>query len=267
MAIGKNKNVGKKGAQKRKTDPYLRKEWYHIRAPAVFSVRNAGRTVVTKSSGNKLARDNLVGRVFELAQGDLVEKGTEEESFRKFKLRVEEVQGSTCLTNFHGMDLTTDKLRSLVRKWHTLIEAQVDVRTTDNYHLRIFAIGFTKSRGNQHRKTSYAKHSQVKAIRKKMVDIMTREASSVDLSELVSKLMNEVVGREIEKSCQGIYPLQNVHVRKVKVVRGPKTDITKLLEIHGGAASLAETGDKVERTDAENTEPTPADADTTEETA
>lgn len=47
------------------------------------------------------------------------------------------------------MDFTTDKLRSLVRKWQTLIEAHVEVKTTDGYLLRMFCIGFTKKRAGQ----------------------------------------------------------------------------------------------------------------------
>ena len=60
------------------------------------------------------------------------------------------------------MDLTTDKLRSLVRKWQTLIEATVDVKTTDGYFLRLFCISFTKKRPGQVKKTAYAQSSQVR---------------------------------------------------------------------------------------------------------
>ena len=38
-------------------------------------------------------------------------------------------------------------------------------------------------------------------------------------------------GKEIEKACQGIFPLQNTAIRKVKVLRAPKLDITKLMEV------------------------------------
>lgn len=41
-------------------------------------------------------------------------------------------------------------------------------------------------------------------------------------------------GKEIEKSCQGIYPLQNTFVRKVKLLRAPKFDLNKLMEVGGG---------------------------------
>ena len=49
------------------------------------------------------------------------------------------------------MDFTTDKLRSMVRKWQTLIEAHVDVKTTDGYVLRLFCLSFTKKRMGQAR--------------------------------------------------------------------------------------------------------------------
>lgn len=55
------------------------------------------------------------------------------------------------------MDFTTDKLRSLVRKWQTLIEAHVEVKTTDGYYLRMFCIAFTKKRAGQVQ--SAAEHS------------------------------------------------------------------------------------------------------------
>merc|ERR1712087_944801 len=154
-------------------------------------------------------------------------------SFKKIKLCIEEVQGRNCLTDFHGLTLTRDKLYSLVRKWHTMIEAHVDVKTTDGYGVRLFVIGFTKRRQDQVKTNCYAQTAQIRKIRKKMVEIMAKEAGTVQLRELVKKLIPEVIGKEIEKQTQGIFPLKDVLVRKVKIVKKPKFDITKLMELHG----------------------------------
>ena len=150
----------------------------------------------------------MKGRIFEVSLADL--QNDEEHAFRKIKLRVDEVQGKNCLTNFSGMSFTSDKLKSLVRKWQTLIEAHTDVKTTDGYLLRIFVIAFTKRRQNQVKKTTYAQTAQIRQIRKRMTEIMTKEATSGTLKEFVQKLIPEVIGREIEKTCHSIYPLQNV---------------------------------------------------------
>jgi small subunit ribosomal protein S3Ae len=252
MAVGKNKKLGKKGKTKgrKAADPFAKKEWYDIKAPSIFPIRDIGKTPVTKTQGQRNSRDSLLGRVMESSLGDLKDQA-EDDAYRKFSFKVEDIQGPQCLTQFHGMSLTTDKLRSLVRKWHSLIEAYVDVKTTDGYTVRLFAIGFTRRRPNQRRVTSYAQSAQVRAIRKKMIELMVKEGSAGDLNDLITKLMTEIIGREIEKATQGIYPLQNVHVRKAKVLRSPKFDIGKLLENHGGAeavaTAVAASGKKTER--------------------
>ena len=180
----------------------------------VLMLCSVGKTLVNRTTGLKNANDALKGRIFEVSLADL--QKDEDHAFRKVKLRVDEVQGKNCLTNFHGLDFTSDKLRSLVRKWQTLIEANITVKTTDDHLLRLFAIAFTKRRPNQIKKTTYARTSQIRSIRKKMVEIIQREASSCTLSQLTTKLIPEVIGREIEKATQGIYPLQNVRKHHAK---------------------------------------------------
>lgn len=104
------------------------------------------------------------------------------------KVQVEEVKGFDCYTNFHGMDITRDKLCTLVKKWHTLIEAFVQAKTVDGYMLRMFAIAFTKRTSRQVKSTCYAKGSQRKLIRKKMMEIMVNECQKSTLKELSKKL-------------------------------------------------------------------------------
>lgn len=49
-----------------------------------------------------------------MSLADLQNDHDAERSYRKFRLIAEDVQGRNVLTNFHGMDLTTDKLRCFI---------------------------------------------------------------------------------------------------------------------------------------------------------
>jgi len=233
MAVGKNKRLtkgGKKGGKKKAGDPFLKKEWYDIKAPSVFGVRNCAKTLCSRTQGTKIASEELKGRVLELNLADLNQD--DDQSYKKVKLCIEEVQGKNCLTDFHGLSLTRDKLCSLIRKWHTLIECHADVKTTDGYMVRLFVIAFTKKRGDQVKTNCYAQSAQIRKIRRKMIEIIANEAGKVQLRELVKKLIPESIGKEIEKQTQGIFPLKDVLVRKVKIMKKPKFDITKLMELH-----------------------------------
>merc|ERR1712218_405520 len=181
----------------------------------IFKVRDVGKTLVNRTQGTRIASDGLKGRIYEVSLADLQPETDAERSFRKFKLVCEDVQGKNCLTNFYGMTLTTDKLRSMVKKWQTLIEAFVDVKTTDGYMVRVFCIGFTKKQPDSNQKTCYAQSQQVRRIRKKMIDVITREVSSGGVKELVNKLIPDSIAVDIAKECQRIYPLHDVHIKKV----------------------------------------------------
>merc|ERR1712151_141227 len=238
MAVGKNKRLtksSKKGGKKKVIDVFKNKHKYEIRSPSYFQKRNVGNTICTKTMGTRIASDNLKGRVFSVCMADL--KENEEEAHRLVKLRAEDVQDRRVLTNFYGIQLTTDKLRSLVRKWQTLIEANVDAKTTDGYVLRLFCIGFTSKRPNQAKKTHYAQSSQ---IRQKMVDIMREAVSTAELKQVVEKLVHNVIEKQIETSTRSVYPLNNIYIRKVKMLKTPKFDLNKLMEVHGDSGVTSE---------------------------
>ena len=144
----KNKRLskGKKGKGKKQVDAFSKKDWYDVKAPSAFQVcnlalyarnsnsgnerkiyfldpnisgffqvRNVGKTLVTRSSGMRVATEFLKGRICEANLADL--NKDEDQNYRKIKLQILDISGKSCLTNFYGMDMTTDKIRSLVKKW------------------------------------------------------------------------------------------------------------------------------------------------------
>ena len=74
---------------------------------------------------------------------------------------------------------------------------------------------------------------------------MTWEVQTNDLKEVVNKLIPDSTGKDIEKACQSIYPLHDVFVRTLKMLKKLKFELGKLMELHGkGSSSGKATGDK-----------------------
>lgn len=245
MALGKNKRSSKGGRKKQKHDAFARKEWYKVKVPRTFANRNMGWTCVNKSSGNKSATDSLRGRNYEFYLGDLARKGNKaddyqnqekfdgvEGGFRKVSFICEEISTRDCLTNFAGMSMTTEKLRDCIKKWSTLIEGHADVRTTDGYLLRLFAIGRTAEAKDQIRQTSYAKASQVREIRRRMIETIIDVVKSDPLEEVVNKLKAKSISDAVQKNCSNAFPIDEVHIRKVKVLKRPVSDYLKIMAMH-----------------------------------
>ncbi|XP_051226107.1 small ribosomal subunit protein eS1-like [Lolium perenne] len=100
MAVGKNKRIskGRKGSKKKAVDPFTKKQWYDIKVLLIFSQRNIGKTLVSRTQGTKIASEGLKHRVFEVSLADL--NNDEDQAYRKIRLRAEDVQGMNVLTNF-----------------------------------------------------------------------------------------------------------------------------------------------------------------------
>jgi small subunit ribosomal protein S3Ae len=58
--------------------------------------------------------------------------------------------------------------------------------------------------------------------------------------------IQDSIGKTITKECQKIFPLQNVLVRKVKLLKKPKFDLTKLMELYQEKPEVEIKGKKEE---------------------
>jgi len=247
MAVGKNKRLskgGKRSNKKKIGDTLANKEWFDVVAPATFKTRHCGKTLVNTSKGVFSGPEAIKGRVFEANLADLM--GASEDDVhkcRKVFMKAEDVQGRNVLTNFHGMSLNTDKLKSSVQKWVTIIEGEVECKTNDGYTLRVFAFALTKKRQSQVKKNCHCQSSHVKKIRQKMAEKITEAVTKSSLEKMVKNFSADVLGEDIRKACLGIFPLTGCCIRKVKMVRAPKFDPVRLVEVvHGGDIPVSKEG-------------------------
>jgi len=233
------KAKAKKGSKKKKlVDPFLKKDWYVIKVPKWTPRKGEGvhfRVGFSPATRGK-QRKAMENRTFVVNLADLQTNDKTNDydqlSWKKYTFITEEMFGDKLLTQWYGMNITRDKRCSLIRKWHTMMECFCDAKTTDGYVLRVKALAFTKKQSTQIKKNCYAKNSQRHEIRAKMREIIRNAVSGSDLKSVVKKLSKSSIGTDIRKSCQKLFPLKHALIEKVRVVRRPKHDAAKVMEMH-----------------------------------
>jgi small subunit ribosomal protein S3Ae len=182
----------------------------------VFPNTISGKTMAAKPTG-KLAPQSCIGRRYEVNQGDLT--GLNESTHRKFIFKITDVKGSEAIGSFDGMAITSDRLKSIVRKWHTTINAQTDILAKDGTVFRVFMIAVTKRPPGHAKRTCYVKNRTVREIRSAMVNTAQKELEGADAQKIMRKLSSETIGKEVEGMGGELFPPVSCCVRKVKTVK------------------------------------------------
>jgi len=231
MAKGKNKQSSKKGSGgrgKAERHAFFKKKWYKLQSPP--SVGNSvcvGWLPCNKTIGTKLSKDNLMGRVADVSLGDIQENTAFQ--YKRVKMQVEEVKGNTCYSSFHGIGMIREKLYTFLRKKMSLIDVVADVKTSDGYILRVLITTFTSRKQGQLKTNTYAKTSQIRAIRKVFVKYLAKVAANNTIADFASNALNDQLSTRLLEKGKRIFPLSTVLVRKVKVLKKSKIDLAKLV--------------------------------------
>jgi len=183
----------------RKLDGWKSKEWFNIEAPVYLNRSIVGTTMAGAPS-------LLVGRNVETTVGELTNDMTKNNT--KVILRISNVVGDIATTDLMGHELTTDYIRSIVKRQTSRIDANVEVKTKDGYVIRVKPTCFTIKR---------ARSSQIKAIRELMIEIVKRRAAETDFENFMQEAILGRLSAAIYRQAKFIYPLRRVEIRKTQV--------------------------------------------------
>jgi small subunit ribosomal protein S3Ae len=187
----------------RKIDGWKSKEWFNIEAPVYLNRAIVGTTMAGDPS-------LLLGRNVETTVGELTNDMTKNNT--KVVLRINNVVGDIATTDLVGHELTTDYVRSIVKRQTSRIDANVEVKTRDGFVIRVKPTCFTIKR---------ARSSQIKAIREVMIEIVKRRASESDFETFMQEAILGRLSAGIYRQAKFIYPLRRVEIRKTYVESMP----------------------------------------------
>ncbi|MBC7084907.1 MAG: 30S ribosomal protein S3ae [Methanomethylovorans sp.] len=183
----------------KKLDKWKSKSWYSIEAPDFIGKNNIGTTLAEQP-------EQLIGRIVEVTVGDLTNDFSKHNT--KLKFRIKDINGNIAQTRFIGHEITTDYLRSIVKRQTSRIDTNLKVTTKDGYTLRVKPICFTVKR---------ARTSQIEGIRQVMDNTVKERANELNFEQFVEEAIMGKLSATIYRNAKNIYPLRRVEIRKTEV--------------------------------------------------
>lgn len=189
-----------KARRRRVRDTWKEKKWYKIMTPTEFGDAEIGSTP---------ARDPeiLVNRSVESSMRELA--GDFSKQYIKLYFRISGVSGDIANTEFVGHQVTTDYVRSMIRRGTSRIDSISTVTTKDGKRLKVHVLGVTIKR---------AKSSQQKFIRETMERMVQEAAAQKTFQELIEDIVGGKMASHIYHEAKKIYPLKRVETVKTRII-------------------------------------------------
>ncbi|MEM3832584.1 MAG: 30S ribosomal protein S3ae [Thermoprotei archaeon] len=175
--------------------------WVPVYAPETF-----GKSEIAEIATRDI--EKIVGRTVEVSLYEITKEI--EHQFIKLKLKITKVENNKAYTMFIMHDTTRDYIRSLVRRGSSRVDLITDMKTKDNWIVRIFVMAVTI------RRVSTSKERQ---IRKAMLQALIEHVPQLTLDELVREMLLGKLASLMTERAKKIYPCKKVEIRKSKLIR------------------------------------------------
>jgi small subunit ribosomal protein S3Ae len=189
-----------KARRRRVRDTWKDKQWYTITTPKEFGDAEIGTTPARDA--NMLLKRRVESTMRELT-GDFSKQ------YVKLQFQISEVAGDTATTRFMGHQVTSDYVRSMIRRGTSRIDTIVKAETADGQKMKIHVLAITIKR---------AKSSQQRYIRETVEKIVVDAAAQKNFVELVEDIIGGKMASHVYHEAKKIYPLKRVETIKTQVI-------------------------------------------------
>ena len=190
-----------RAASRKVKDRWKSKEWYNVLAPQMFNLARIGETLSSEP-------DSVVGRVATVTLQDLT--GDFSKAHLKLKFKVRDVRGYDAYTEFIAHDMANDYVRRLSRRHRSKVDTVVDVKTADNYILRIKTMAVIDRRMQAGQRTG---------IRNITTETLREYTKNKSLAEVVKGMVTGELSRILASKCKPIVPVRRMEIRKSEVLK------------------------------------------------